>query len=115
METEVSRLDAYVERVKREGGKLPCHIDKKQPHLVRIAAAAGVNRRFLYTPEGRQRITLAVQEVGLDIKHGALHVRNERQAEENVELISRYLQWLEEHRITLPEDPMRRGRVYLNQ
>lgn len=115
MLTEANKLDVYIQSLKREGGKLPCYPKTNRPHLIRISAASGANRRFLNTTEGRQRLNLAVQEIGLDVKHGSPQDRIKKHLEEDAELISRYLCWLEESGVKLPENPLRRGVVFLEQ
>lgn len=115
MQTDANRLKAYIAKQKKAGAKLPSYANKAQPHLTRISAAAMVNRRFLNTPEARQQINQAVQEIGLDVKQGAATARSKKHEEENVELISHYFGWLEERGMKLPEHPTRRGVVFLDQ
>lgn len=115
MHNNEERLAAYIAGLKNAGARLPSCANKAKPHLTRISAASMVDRRFLYTVEGRRQINLAVQEIGLDVKLGSATARSKRHEEENADLISRYLQWLEDHGIRLPEHPMRRSVVFLDQ
>src|SRR5947209_3402633 len=115
MQIEANRLDGYIDDLKRRGGKLPSHADKVYPHHLKISAASGVNLRFLRSPEGRRRLNLAIQEIGLDVKQRTASARLKRYAEESAELLSDYLRRLEERGMKLPEDPMRRGVVFLEQ
>jgi transcriptional regulator with XRE-family HTH domain len=115
MDTDASKLDTYFEKLRATETKVPCHGGARRPNFVRISAASGVSRKFLVAPEGRRRITLAVEELGLDSKHGSTQARHKSHAEQNAALVCAYLQRLEARGLKLPENPVRRGEVYMAQ
>lgn len=112
MQTDANRLEAYLTKLKKAKGQLPSHADQSRPHISRISVASGIPQRFFYTPEGRRRLNLAIQEIGLGAKEdSALEVRLEGYAD----YVGRHLRRLESHGIKLPEHPTRRGEVFLSQ
>jgi len=115
MQTEADKFDTFINKLKSEGRQIPCLADKKLPHHLRISVASGVNKRFFQTTQGRRKLNLAIQEIGLDLKRGALAAKFKQHAEENTELVALYLQWLEESGLRLPENPTRRGTVFFEQ
>lgn len=115
MNTDAGKLDTYIEKLRATGAKVPCHGEKRTPSLARISAASGVGRKFLVSLEGRRRITLAVEELGLDSKHGSPQAKQKSHAEQNAALVCTYLQRLEARGLKLPENPTRRGEVFMAQ
>lgn len=112
MDIKLGKLDTYFQRLRTAGEKVPSQIEEAKPHFARISAASGVSRTFLMSSQGRDRITLAVEELGLDIGHGS---PQKRLAEQNAALVCTYLQMLEAKGLKLPESPMRRREVFMTQ
>lgn len=109
------RLDSYVAELKTRGEKLPTWKCRQKPNFRAISATTGIDYHFLFTPAGRQRITLAVQEIGLTPPDVSGKLRFREQFKHNCTRLNRYLKWLEENGLRLPEDPKCKGEIFFPQ
>jgi hypothetical protein len=103
------RLEAYIEGLRRRGEKIPGDREGKEPNFRVIAAGAQINRRLLAAKQYRTRINLAVKELGLT------PALTSSTFDRNAALLTSYLQNLAGRGAKLPEDPNRKGKLYLEQ
>lgn len=115
MDERMQRLDSFIETLKAQGQKLPNHVGQDAPHFRMIAAAAGIDFRYLIKEPYRQRVMLAVQEVGLTPKEGTETSRAKTKFVQNHGKLNNYIGWLHENGFKLPEDPTRKGKVFFAQ
>lgn len=108
-------LDGYFESLSSRGERLPSHKGKESPHFRAISAASGIDFKYLIKEPYRQRVILAVQEVGLIPQEGTQASRREIGFNQNRAILSNYLNWLEDNALKLPEDPGHRGEVFFAQ
>jgi hypothetical protein len=111
----LSRLDSYLVGLKSRGEKLPTWKEAQKPHFKVISAAAGINYGFLLAQAGKQRISLAVQEIGLMPINGSRKSRFSEQYERNCSLLENYIELLKQNGLKLPEDPKRKGEIFFVQ
>lgn len=114
MDEEMSKLEAYFERLKKQKAKMPSWISVERPHFRAISAAAGIAYRHVITPPYKQRIAFAAEEIGLEWKR-VLKEDRTTYFEQNCALINSYLDQLKKRRLTLPEDPENKGNVFFAQ
>lgn len=118
MEEFMDRLEAYLGGLRERGENLPTLSKRKQPSFRAISAASGIAYKHTKTMPFRQRIDLAVQEIGLGVAR--IQVRKGEKRRENLfnkkcALLNEYLKHLEARGVALPEDPDRRGEVFFHQ
>jgi hypothetical protein len=114
-EEMLSRLDTYLIGLKSRGEKLPTWRAAQKPHFKVISAAANVDYSFLFAQAGKQRISLAVQEIGLLPVNGSQKSRLSEQYERNCSLLENYIELLKRNGLTLPEDPKHKGQIFFTQ
>lgn len=112
MDEVMNRLEAYFARLEKQGAKVPSSWERKKPHFRAISAAAGVNFRFLLEQRYKNRIALAVEEIGLDPES---KLQLSRRKEQGATLLTAYVQALKNRGLKLPEDPRKRGKVFYSQ
>src|ERR1051326_5828183 len=112
---KLKKFDEYLDGLKTRGECLPRHISQMRPNFRAISAASGVGYKYLCTRPFKQRIRLAVKEIGLDSREESRGVRTQRLYEKNCALLSTYLRWLEENGHRLPAHPKHRGRIFFGQ
>jgi hypothetical protein len=115
MDEKMRALDTYIQSLKLKGEGLPSYVEGKRPHFHAISAASGVDFTFLTKEPYRQRVMLAVDEVGLTTKEGTKEERREARFHRNRILLTNYFEWLKANGFKLPEDPLRRGKVFFAQ
>jgi hypothetical protein len=115
MDERMQRLDSYFKTLKAQRQKLPNRVDQDAPHFRMISAAADIDFRYLIKEPYRQRVMLAVKEIGLTSKEGTETSRAKARFIQNLGKLNNYLRWLHENAFKLPEDPTRRGRVFFAQ
>ena len=111
----MQQLETYIEALKTQGAGLPSQVDNEAPHFRAISAASGINFRHLTKEPYRQRVLLAVEEIGLINNEDTQASRREANFIQNHAKLDNYLRWLKDAAFKLPEDPMHRGRVFLAQ
>lgn len=114
MEEARRKLESYLDDLKRRGESLPSLPSADRPNFRAISAAAGLNYKHLYHRDCKQRISLAVRELGLSPNNPPISPLD-RAFERNCALLSAYLKRLEEGGVKLPEDPAAQGRILLSQ
>jgi hypothetical protein len=112
MDEVMNKLDAYVARLRKQGMKLPTHLCKKIPHFGAISAASGVDLKFFTEQRYRNRISLAVDEVGVETNW---KLQQSMRKEYNEASLATYILDLKKKGLKLPEDPLKRGRVFYSQ
>jgi hypothetical protein len=108
----MNKLDAYLGQLKENGMKLPRHADCRKPHFRAICAAANIDFKFITEQRYKNRIALAVEEIGFDTD-GKLQLAKRR--EQDAALLAIYLQDLKSKGLKLPEDPAKWGKVFYAQ
>jgi integrase/transcriptional regulator with XRE-family HTH domain len=111
----LSRLDTYLVGLKCRGEKLPTWRAAQKPHIKVISAAANVAYSFLLAQAGKQRISLAVQEIGLMRAKGSQKSRLSEQYEHNCSLLENYIELIRKNGLKLPEDPTHKGQIFFAQ
>jgi hypothetical protein len=115
MDERMQQLESYIGTLKTKGEYLPSQADKEKPNFRSISAAAGINLNYLIKEPYRQRVMLAVQEIGVTPKEGTEASRTEIRFNQNRASLNNYLQWLTGNALKLPEDPTYRGKVFFSQ
>lgn len=114
IEEAMDALNSYFMRLELRGEGIPRWGSQKRPHFGAISAAANVDLKFLLTEPCRQRIALAVNNLGF-VNQTRGHSGYKELFIKNSALINNYLQWLGENGLKLPENPAHRGEVYFAQ
>jgi hypothetical protein len=112
---KLKMFEEYLNELKTRGERLPTRVSDMKPNFRAISAASGVGYKYLCTHPFRQRITLAVKEIGLTPPETSRELRRQQTFEKNRALLSAYLEWLGKYGFKLPEDPRHRGQVFFRQ
>lgn len=115
MDERMEQLDSYFEMLNARGEKIPRHIGHENPHFRMISAAAGVDFRYVIKEPYRQRVMLAIHEIGLAPQEGTEASKAEAKFIQNLAKLNNYLRWLNEYGHKLPEDPTHMGKVFFAQ
>src|SRR5947209_433085 len=109
------QLDGYFDGLKAQGAKIPTWAFSDRPNFRAISAASGVDLSYLRSEPYRQRIVLAVHEIGLVPHEGTLEARRMAWFDQNSTLLNHYLKWLNDSGNKLPEHPLRKGKICYEQ
>jgi hypothetical protein len=112
---KMSRLEEYFNELRTRGERLPAQFDQRKPNFRAISAASGIDYKYLRARPFKQRITLAVKEIGLTSPEISRELKRQQVFEKNHILLNNYLSWLDDHGYKLPEDPLHRGKVFYRQ
>lgn len=115
MPEAIDKLESYFNDLAEQGMKIPSRENGAKPHFGAISVKSGVSYRYLLTQPLKQRIILATREIGLASSQDSRALKLKRDVEKTCELLNHYLKWLEKNGLTLPEDPTRKGKVFLRQ
>jgi hypothetical protein len=115
MDELMIQLNGYFDGLKAQGVKIPTWTFSNRPNFRAISAASGVNLRYLRVEPYRQRVVLAVQEIGLTPHEGSFEERRTAWFLQNSSLVGHYLKWLSDSGNKLPEHPIRRGTIFYQQ
>jgi|SRR5579885_70043 len=115
MDVMAKRLEKYLARLEAEGQKVPANRSSGKPNFRIISAASGVDYKFLSTEPAKRRISVAADALGVKRMLWSAELRREKIFEQNRSRVADYLKWLEEHGLTLPEDPKSRGKIFFRQ
>lgn len=116
MDETIKKLDSYFGELKAKGSKVPRHNSRKRPHFKAISAASGIEYRKLFTEPYRQRIDLAVKEIGFSCRKGLdERLQWHESFQHNQVLLDKYIEWLKKNGLKLPEDPKRKGKLFFAQ
>jgi hypothetical protein len=115
IDEKMQQLEIYLETLKIKGERIPSQISREAPHFRAISAASGIDIRYLVEEPYRQRVLLASEEIGLDLKEETRTSRYETLYLQNRVKLDNYLKWLNDNALKLPEDPTHRGKVFFAQ
>ena len=111
----MNKLELYLDGLRARGEKLPKCVFQERPHFRAISAASGVDFGFLLSQPYKQRITLAIQEIGFTQNEKSHWSKLNERFEQNCQRLSNYFSWLEVRGEKLPENPEKRGEVFFAQ
>lgn len=109
------QFEAYLKALRERGERLPIRISGRKLNFRAISAASGVGYKYLCTRPFRQRITLAVKEIGLFAPEASRTQRELQAFEKNLDSLGAYLKRLEAYGHKLPEHPKHRGQIFFRQ
>lgn len=115
IDEKAHELDSYFDVLAKRGEKVPTRSYERMPSFRAISAASGIDLKYLSSEPLKQRINLAVNEIGLMPFEGTFESRRRAAFEKKCNLLKGYLSWLAENGINLPEDPKHKGRVFFQQ
>lgn len=111
----MDKLESYLNDLATRKSKIPSRDSGEKPNFSAVAAKSGVSYSYLLTQPFKQRINLAVQEIGLAPAQDLQEARLTHEFEKNCEHLSSYLKWLKDNGLKLPEYPNRRGEIFFRQ
>jgi hypothetical protein len=112
MDEVMDKLEKYFKRLEKQGATVPSCANQKKPNFSAISAAAGIDLRFLTDQRYKNRIALAVEEIGLPPID---KLRRHRLKEHGLSLLIAYIRDLKRRGIKLPENPKQPGKVFYVQ
>ncbi len=115
MDQTMDKLEKYLRGLRKRGERVPSQVRGRNPHISVISAESGIPLTHLIKSPYRERITLAVRELGLKKTELPEAARLEHLFRQNGAALARYLEWLEKHGLMLPEDPKHTGKIFFAQ